>query len=71
MAVFEPSEGVVRLSAAEADSDTQILLMAGRPIGEPVARYGPFVMNSEAEVLEAMKDYEAGRMGKIVPTGTV
>jgi redox-sensitive bicupin YhaK (pirin superfamily) len=70
MAVFEPSDGMVHLSAAEAHSDTQILLMAGRPIREPVARYGPFVMNSEAEVHEAMEDYKAGRMGKIIPTGT-
>jgi len=70
MAVFEPSDGMVHLSAAEAHSDAQILLMAGRPIREPVARYGPFVMNSEAEVHEAMEDYKAGRMGKIIPTGT-
>ena len=70
MAVFEPGDGTVHLSAADPCSDTEILLMAGRPIGEPVARHGPFVMNTEAEVLQAMKDYEAGRMGKIVPTGT-
>ena len=70
MAVFEPGDGTVHLSAAHPCSDTEILLMAGRPIGEPVARHGPFVMNTEAEVLQAMKDYEAGRMGKIVPTGT-
>ena len=70
MAVFEPGDGTVHLSAAHPCSDTEILLMAGRPIGEPVARHGPFVMNTEAEVFQAMKDYEAGRMGKIVPTGT-
>ena len=70
MAVFEPGDGTVHLSAADPCSDTEILLMAGRPIGEPVARHGPFVMNTEAEVFQAMKDYEAGRMGKIVPTGT-
>ena len=70
MAVFEPGDGIVHLSAADPSSDTEILLMAGRPIGEPVARHGPFVMNTEAEVLQAMKDYEAGRMGKIVPMGS-
>jgi len=50
----------VYLTAVAAD--TRLLLVAGRPIGEPVARGGPFVMNSEAEVLEAFRDYESGRL---------
>ena len=70
MAVFEPSLGTVHISSGSSHSDTEILLMAGRPLAEPVARHGPFVMNSHAEIIEAIEDYETGRMGKIVPTGT-
>ncbi|MSQ28861.1 MAG: pirin family protein [Dehalococcoidia bacterium] len=42
-----------------------LLLIAGRPIGEPVARYGPFVMNTREEIAQAMDDYRNGRMGAI------
>lgn len=45
----------------EADEDSRLLLVSGRPLGEPVARGGPFVMNTEAEVRQAYSDYRAGR----------
>ena len=48
-----------------ADETTEFLLVAAQPIREPVARYGPFVMNTEAELHQAFADYKAGRMGTI------
>ena len=43
------------------NSNTKVLLMAGEPLGEPVAHYGPFVMNTEEEIQEAIRDYNAGK----------
>ena len=50
---------------ASAASACRLLLLSGQPLGEPVARYGPFVMNTEAEIAQAMADYRAGRLGEI------
>ncbi|MFP5400551.1 MAG: pirin family protein [Gammaproteobacteria bacterium] len=52
------SDGVV----IEAATDTRALLIAGRPLGEPIAQYGPFVMNTEQEIYQAVADYRAGRL---------
>jgi len=49
----------VRIEAAE---DARALLIAGRPLGEPIAQYGPFVMNTEQEIYQAVADYRAGRL---------
>lgn len=53
------SDGV-RLQAGE--QPTRALLIAGRPLGEPIAQYGPFVMNTEAELVQAVRDFQAGRL---------
>jgi hypothetical protein len=53
----------VELSLVGVDPRSEIIVVTGEPIGEPVARYGPFVMNTEAEVRQAFIDFEHGRFG--------
>jgi redox-sensitive bicupin YhaK (pirin superfamily) len=50
----------------EALEDTRILLMSGQPLNEKVVSHGPFVMNSETQILEAMRDYQMGKMGVLI-----
>jgi redox-sensitive bicupin YhaK (pirin superfamily) len=59
----------VRLAGAPGGG--RLLLLAGVPIGEPVARYGPFVMNTPEELETAFRDYRSGRMGEITRTARV
>jgi redox-sensitive bicupin YhaK (pirin superfamily) len=50
---------------ADASAPLELLLIAGVPLNEPIARYGPFVMNTEGEIRQAIEDYRQGRMGTI------
>ena len=43
--------------------NTRFILVAGQPLNEPVARGGPFVMNTKGEILQAFEDYQSGRLG--------
>lgn len=68
LAVFGPGDALT-LTADEAQHTPsgalEVLLLGGAPIREPVVQYGPFVMNSRSEIIEAIEDFEAGRMGHI------
>ncbi|MDQ3817832.1 MAG: pirin family protein [Acidobacteriota bacterium] len=66
MVMFAPDGGEVRIeNPADAHAALELLLIAGLPLDEPVARYGPFVMNTEEEIYQAIEDYRRGRMGAI------
>ncbi len=49
----------------ETDAISTVLVLSGEPIQEPVASYGPFVMNTKEEIMQAIDDYRAGRMGRL------
>ncbi|MFN7133359.1 MAG: pirin family protein [Myxococcales bacterium] len=65
LAVLGPGDTLSLGCAADAERPARALLIAGAPLREPVARYGPFVMNTQAELAQAVRDYQSGRMGDI------
>ena len=67
MVVFDKDgEGVAfSVAATSTNKRLDMLLIGGVPLNEPVARYGPFVMNTNEEILQAAEDYRNGKMGEI------
>jgi redox-sensitive bicupin YhaK (pirin superfamily) len=57
---FEHEDGLIIL---EASIDAALLILSGEPLHEPLVSHGPFVMTSQTEILEAIKDYSQGKMG--------
>ena len=55
------ADGVV----IEASADAQVLLIAGQPLNEPIAQYGPFVMNTQQEIHQAIRDFRDGTLGEL------
>ncbi|WP_029888971.1 pirin family protein [Polycyclovorans algicola] len=51
----------------EVEGDAKVLLLSGAPLDEPIAGYGPFVMNTQLEISEAIDDFNSGRFGRMVP----
>lgn len=68
LALLGPGDAV-RLTGSSKEA--RLLLLAGVPLKEPVARYGPFVMNTEHEIRQAMVDFRSGKMGEITKSAQV
>ena len=68
LAVFGAGD-VIRTAAStsqpQAEPNLDVLVIGGRPIREPIAMAGPFVMNTRAEVIQAFEDFQAGKLGTI------
>ena len=68
MVIFADDGEAVSIAVPESVREPlEVLLIAGVPLREPVARYGPFVMNTKEEIIKAFEDYREGRMGEIAP----
>jgi redox-sensitive bicupin YhaK (pirin superfamily) len=70
LALFGPGEAIVMRAKDRqplAARALELLLLGGKPIREPIAHYGPFVMNTREEILQAIEDFQTGRMGTIPP----
>lgn len=71
LAVLGPGDALRVDGGPKQDSRSStfdVLILGGRPIGEPVVQYGPFVMNTREEIVQAISDYQSGRMGSIPAT---
>lgn len=65
MVVFDRSAGAIKIdSDLESDETVQLLIIGGAPLNEPIVRYGPFVMNTRQEIVDAVNDYQNGVLVK-------
>ncbi len=63
LVVFSDEGDKINLSST---ADSSYLVLAGRPLDEKIEQYGPFVMNNQTEIMEAMRDYQMGKMGVLI-----
>jgi redox-sensitive bicupin YhaK (pirin superfamily) len=63
MAILKNAGNAVMLQSEQSDEPARALLIAGKPLQEPIAQYGPFVMNTREELMTAVEDFQAGKMG--------
>jgi len=61
--IFENKETDIEITASK---NSHLLLLSGEPINEKVVQHGPFVMNTTSEIMEAMRDYQMGKMGVLI-----
>jgi quercetin 2,3-dioxygenase len=73
LAVFGPGDRITLAASQSQDANRpalEVVLLGGAPIREPVAHYGPFVMNTKEELIQAIEDYQSGRLG-VIPDGAL
>lgn len=63
LAVFKSEGDAISMTF---EKESQFLLLCGKPINEKVTQYGPYVMNTQTEILEAIRDYQMGKMGILI-----